>query len=256
LVETMKLINGQYQIERILTETENSILYKCWDRLRYCYVIAKVAKTEEGENQLSNEIAILKLFKQQPKCPGLPWLICEVKEGGTRYCVMEYINGYNLAEELRREVYSPGEIAEWMTEVIDIMIRLHTMKPAIIYRDLKPENIIRNFEGQITLIDYGIAKVKKDVAMRDAIATGTKEYAAPEQWGDHQGNGKYCTDERSDIYSFGKTVQAVFHMAGKKMTQNMECIILKCTGKLPMNRYNSFQELQKDWNEMMDWDFC
>lgn len=256
MVETMKLINGQYQIERILTETENSILYKCWDRIRYCYVIAKVAKTEEGENQLDNEIAILKLLKQHPKCPGLPWLIGAVRQEGIRYCVIEYINGYNLSDELTREDYSRAEIIEWMTQVIRIMIRLHTMNPAIIYRDLKPENIVRNFEGQITLIDYGIAKVKKDVAMADSIATGTKEYAAPEQWGDNQGKGKYCTDERSDIYSFGKTVQAVFSMAGKKMTQEMERIILKCTGKLPMSRYKSFQELQKDWEDMIDSDFC
>lgn len=251
----MKLINGQYQIERILTETENSILYKCWDRLRYCYIIAKVAKTEEGEHQLDNEIIILKLLKQQTRCSGLPWLIEEVTEDGVRYCVMEYINGYNLTEELMRENYSQAEIVQWMTEVIEIMIRLHTMSPVIIYRDLKPGNIIRNYEGQISLIDFGIAKIKKDVAIRDAFATGTKEYAAPEQWGDDLGKGKYCTDERSDIYSFGKTVQNVFFMAGKKMNQDMKRIISKCMGKLPMSRYQCFQDLMGDWKEMLESDF-
>lgn len=251
----MKLIRGQYQIERVLAETENSILYKCWDRLRYCYVVAKTAKTKQGEAELTNEITILKLLRQNSKSPYFPWMIGVAVEDGIRYCIMEYINGYNLMEELMREDYSRTEIVEWLTEVIQIMIRLHNMIPAVIYRDLKPSNIMRGFDGQITLIDFGIAKEKKGEAMTDSIATGTKEYASPEQWGDQKGKGRYCTDERSDIYSFGKTAQAVFDMAGKKPTEEIERMVLKCTARLPMNRYKDFRELQKDWKVMLHHEF-
>lgn len=247
---SMKLIRGQYQMERVLAETENAVLYKCWDRLRYCYVVSKVAKTRQGERELTNEIAILKLLRQEPRCHGFPWFIGVAVEEGIRYCMMEYINGYNLMEELTRTQYSRGEILEWLTELIHIMHRLHIMTPAIIYRDLKPGNIMRSFDGKITLIDYGIAKEKKGEAAADAVAAGTKEYAAPEQWGDWQGKGQYCTDERSDIYSFGKTAQAIFRMAGKKPAGEIDRILTRCTARLPLNRYGSFRELQKEWNSV------
>ncbi len=242
-------------MERVLAETENSILYKCWDRLRYCYVVTKTAKTKQGEAELSNEIGILTLLRKEPKCPYFPWMIGVTVEEGVRYCIMEYINGYNLTEELAKEDYPRTELVGWLTAVIEIMIRLHSMTPAVIYRDLKPSNIIRGYDGQIALIDYGIAKQKKSMAEADLVATGTKDFAPPEQWGDANGKGRFCTDERSDVYAFGKTAQAVFRMAGKKTTAGIDRILMKCTARLPINRYTGFPQLQMEWKEMIQHDF-
>src|SRR5205085_5103033 len=92
-------------------------------------------------------------------------------------------------------------------EVLDIGIRLctvldylHTRQPPIIFRDLKPANIMLTPDGQIYLIDFGIARHFKPGQTRDTMAFGSPGYAPPEQY------GKAQTTPRADIYSLGATL--------------------------------------------------
>ena len=94
-----------------------------------------------------------------------------------------------------------------MEEVLDIGIRLctvidylHTRQPPIIFRDLKPANIMLTPDGQIYLIDFGIARHFKPGQTRDTMAFGSPGYAPPEQY------GKAQTTPRADIYSLGATL--------------------------------------------------
>ncbi len=91
-----------------------------------------------------------------------------------------------------------------MKEVLDIGVQLcnvlnylHTRQPPIIFRDLKPDNVLRTADGQLYLIDFGIARHFKPGQARDTIAFGSPGYAAPEQY------GKAQTGPSADIYSLG-----------------------------------------------------
>ena len=77
---------------------------------------------------------------------------------------------------------------------------LHAQHPPIIVRDLKPGNIMVTPEGDVFLIDFGIARTYKAGKQSNTENLGTAIYASPE----HHGHGQ--TDARSDIYSLGATM--------------------------------------------------
>ena len=118
---------------------------------------------------------------------------------------------------------------------------------------MKPANIMLQPNGNIKLIDFGIAREYKEQNLEDTVSLGTKGYAAPEQFG-----GKGQTDQRTDIYCLGVTL---YHLVtGKnpceppyeiypirywnpKLSAGLESIILKCTQLNPEDRYQSCAEL-------------
>jgi serine/threonine protein kinase len=84
-----------------------------------------------------------------------------------------------------------------MCEVLQF---LHTQEPPIIFRDVKPANIMIMPNGQLKLIDFGIARTYKEGKRKDTMSMGTAAYAPFEQFGKGQ------TDARSDVYSLAATL--------------------------------------------------
>ena len=116
---------------------------------------------------------------------------------------MSFIQGETLQDHLN---YIPGgkipleEVLKIGTELCSVLHYLHTYQPPIIFRDLKPSNIMRDKNGHIYLIDFGIARHFKPGQEKDTASYATVGYAAPEQYGRAQ------TTPRSDIYSLGATL--------------------------------------------------
>ena len=147
--------------------------------------------------------------------PNIPRIYDHFSEAGQWYLLMDFIEGPTLEEYLANsdKGYLPLE------EVIDIGIQLctaleylHTRQPPIIFRDLKPANIIRTSNGQIFLIDFGIARHFKPGQLKDTIPFGSVGYAAPEQY------GRVQTSPRADIYSLGATLHQL--LSGHSPTLN------------------------------------
>ncbi len=82
-------------------------------------------------------------------------------------------------------------------QVCDVLAYLHSQKPPVIFRDLKPANIMLTANGEIRLVDFGIAHSFS--AVRGNSLVGTPGYAPVEQY---QG----LSDERSDLFSLGATL--------------------------------------------------
>ena len=87
----------------------------------------------------------------------------------------------------------------WAMQLCDALSYLHSQNPPIIYRDMKPANVMLKPEGNIKIIDFGIAREYKEQNLADTTVLGTKGYAPPEQY-----SGQ--TDPRSDIFALGMTM--------------------------------------------------
>jgi hypothetical protein len=109
----------------------------------------------------------------------------------------------------------------------------------VIFRDLKPANIMLTRQGHVYLIDFGIARRFAPEKSKDTGPLGSPGYAAPEQYGRAQ------TDERTDIYGLGATLQALF--TGRDLLELRQGLLSLRPNPLPA-------ELQALLNSMLEAD--
>jgi serine/threonine protein kinase/ERCC4-related helicase len=141
------------------------------------------------------------------KHPRLP-VVLTYEQG---YMVMEFVEGKNFEEHIEQLKRDTGwntqetylqQVADWGLQMADVLHYLHSQKPyPVIHRDIKPSNIILRPNGQLALIDFGIARHFKPEKLaqriKDTCPAGTEGYMAPEFV-----NFK-ISDPRCDIYSLG-----------------------------------------------------
>ena len=113
------------------------------------------------------------------------------------YLVMEYIDGTTLRDVLRS---GPPPTVEHALRVTAGVLRAlaHSHRHGIVHRDIKPANVMLTSDGQVKVMDFGIARDARNTGMtQTSVVVGTAQYLAPEQ---AQGRG---TDERADLYAVG-----------------------------------------------------
>lgn len=152
---------------------------------------------------------------------------------------------YDDSDTIVIEEYIPGYTSDSITlsgsafykvimQVFNSVEDLHSA--GIIHRDIKPENILITSEYKAYLIDFGISRFYSAGAGSDTTKLGTKGFASPEQYGYQQ------TDFRSDIYSMGKTMDAL--VKNNNIHTNLKAVISKATSFDPDNRYADVAELR------------
>jgi tRNA A-37 threonylcarbamoyl transferase component Bud32 len=135
--------------------------------------------------------------------PNLPRVYETFSEQGRHYLAMDYIAGETLEQRQQRAggaALPEAEVLGWARQICDVLTYLHGQRPPVIFRDLKPANIMLTADGQIKLIDFGIARVFAPGRTRDTQVLGTPGFAPPEQY------GKAQTDARADVYAMGCTL--------------------------------------------------
>lgn len=173
---------------------------------------------------------------------GVPAVKECVADDGKLIVVEEYVQGRSLKQVLDDQGLLNAEQAyEIAVQLVDILVRLHQLEPAIVHRDIKPSNIIIEKNGHVNLIDFNAARHVNADKNEDTRMLGTVYFAAPEQFGFGQ------SDERTDIYGLGATINYI--MTGDKPGAGIaECrfsdILKKCLMVDAKDRYQSAAELR------------
>ncbi len=192
-----------------------------------------------------------------------------IEEDGKKAFVMEYIDGNNLRDEAERLApLSTDVIKNWLSQILAALGYCHSK--GMVHRDIKPSNFMITAEGQVKLLDFGIAKNTESNTEYTQTGTsqmmGTPIYMSPEQILETK-----SVDLRSDIYSVGVVLWQF--VTGKKPYDSQtlssfqvqtlivneplpstgskfDAIISKCTAKNPANRFQNCAEIQKEFDKL------
>ena len=256
MLEIGSLVDGKYKILNVIGHGGMSVVYMAInEKANKTWAIKEVRKDgkldfEEVKQGLTVETNMLKKLRHN----NLPSIVDVIEDEDTFIIVMDYIEGKPLSDAIQEYGAQPQEsVIKWAKQLCNVLGYLHSQTPAIIYRDMKPSNVMLKPDGNLVLIDFGIAREYKEQNLADTACLGTIGYAAPEQFG-----GRGQTDARTDIYCLGATLHHLItgqdpckppyarypirHYNGALST-GLEEILLKCTRDNPEERYQSCAEL-------------
>lgn len=163
----------------------------------------------------------------------VPALDDGVTDDGSPFLVMEFLDGETLESRWQRcdGVLPVLDVFYLMEPLLDVLRASH--ERGIVHRDIKPDNVFLTVEGEIKLLDFGIARMaesRRNLRTQVGATMGTPSYMAPEQargrWED--------VDERSDIWSLGATMFAL--ICGRTVHEaatNNELLLASMTAPAP-----------------------
>ena len=222
---------------------------------RYC-ILEPLGKGGGGKVYLARdlELGVLWAVKEIPVSgrnearmllklshPSLPKMVDYIEDDQKCYLVMEYVKGKSLGEYIRSgERFSIKEIIKYGIEITEIFVYFHNQKPPVYYGDLKPDNLMLGENGRLYLIDLGGAV--NGYKYQHKVCTGTNGFAAPEQYGLFQSDG------RADIYALGVLLNIMLtgeHPSRKLASGRMGRIVQRCTMVNPEKRYKNILHLME-----------
>jgi CheY-like chemotaxis protein/predicted Ser/Thr protein kinase len=220
--------------------------------------VAKIPFLKAANVKFRKEAAICR--KLDPH-PGVARLIGTLEDEGKLIIIQEYIEGQTLGDMLDRQLPRPL-VERIILQLIEVVAHAH--KNRIMHRDIKPNNIIIQPNGDLKLLDFGVAKMlgEKEIS---ATMVGSRPFMAPEQI-----MGQ--SERRSDIWAIGVlmyllyTGELPFYSEVEKLLidqileqepippreenpeipPDLETIILKCLKKKLEERYPSAVALRDD----------
>lgn len=239
-------------------------VYKARDRETGEIVALKLLKPEIASDQammdrFKNELLFARKITHKN--------VCRVHEfnriAGIAYTSMEFVEGESLRSVLNRFGGLPLRKAnDLVLQICSGLKEAHAQ--GIVHRDLKPENVMIDAQGNVKIMDFGIARSMEAVTRLTGSMVGTPAYMAPEQVA-----GK-PVDYRTDVYSLGLILYEMFtgtqafradnavavalkqmreppvppHEVDPQIPVSIERAILKCLEKEPGKRFQSIAELE------------
>ena len=194
-----KKLDGRYLLEELVGEGGMANVYRAMDLKEQRTVAVKILKEECTESE-----EMVRRFKNESKAisilnhPGIVKVYDVSVTDKIQYMVMEYVDGITLKEylSLRGGPLTWKETLHFITQVLEALSHAHSK--GVVHRDVKPQNIMLQSNGQVKLMDFGIARFSQaeNYALGDK-AIGSVHYISPEQ-----AKGM-PTDATTDIYSVG-----------------------------------------------------
>ena len=266
-------INDRYQIIKLIGEGGMANVYLAYDTILDRNVAVKVLRGD-----LANDEKFVRRFQREALSasslshPNIVEVYDVGEDNGEYYIVMEYIEGKQLKELLKkRGKLTTPEVVDIMLQITDGLSVAHDSY--IIHRDIKPQNIMILENGLVKITDFGIAMALNSTQLTQTNSVmGSVHYLPPEQ-----ASGKGST-LKSDIYSMGilmyelltgsvpfkgenaveialKQIKEPMPSVREKLPdvpQSVENIIIKATAKNVKNRYNDAREMNEDLRTCLD----
>jgi serine/threonine protein kinase len=260
------LLGGRYRIVQALGKGGFGAVYKAVDTRFQGQRVVAIKEMSDAQLSQSERAQALQDFRHEANLlvqlnhPYLPNVSDFFEEAGKAYLVMEFVEGTTL-EKKQEQAGGPLDeslVMGWALQLCTVLHYLHTRPHPIIFRDMKPSNVMVTDEGEIKLIDFGIARMFKASATKDTTLLGSVGYAPLEQYGRGQ------SDARSDIYALGATLYDLLtkempadaptrrvnpqafippRQLNPAITPSTEAIVLKAMGENPQDRYQSAAEM-------------
>ena len=192
-----RVFNNRYQITERIGIGGMAEVYRAQDNVLGRMVAVKVMLPQYAADQ-----SFTQRFKQEAASAAnlqSPYIVNVYDWGqdeGTYYIVMEYVRGSDLKTAInQRGAINQRKVAEIGSQVCQALSVAHGLD--IIHRDIKPQNIMVQPDGNVKVMDFGIARAKNSTKEQTSSVLGTAHYISPEQ-----AQGKELT-ATSDIYSLG-----------------------------------------------------
>jgi serine/threonine-protein kinase len=190
---------GKYRITQLIAQGGMGAVYKAVHPTLKRNVILKKL-TARGSPQFierfRREARIMMDFKHD----GIVTVYDHFKEGNSYYIVLEYVDGFSLAELIRRRRAIPDELGLYIFLQVCLALK-YAHDSGVIHRDIKPSNILISRKGEVKLVDFGIAgyEEERDEALTTpGMTLGTLAYMPPEQFKNTKN-----VDKCADIYAMG-----------------------------------------------------
>lgn len=220
-----EIIDNRYRIIRELARGGMGAVYLVNDiRLHKDWAAKIVVGLED------NELLALKKVSH----PLFPRIVDSIATDDGVWIIMDYFEASNLKEAVKDMSFTIDRIYDIAISLAEALNYLHTLPLPMLYMDCKPSNVLITKDGNIRLIDLGSVYIPN--APNPGRVSGTPGYASPEQ------RKNLHIDARSDIYSFGKTMEFILRNVNLKKSHDyreLKEIIKRCTAFYPGDRYSS-----------------
>ena len=260
-----KVLGGRYQVQDKIGTGGMATVFRGRDE-----VLGRTVAIKTMLPQYAGDPSFAARFKQEAQAAAAlqsPYIVSVYdwgKDGDTYYIIMEYLRGTDLKSGIKKHgALDCKKVAQIGSQIAQALSVAHNHD--IIHRDIKPQNIMVQPDGNIKVMDFGIARAKNSHLTQDNSVLGTAHYVSPEQT---QGKELGPT---TDIYSLGivmyesATGQVPFQgddaitVALKQVNEqpkppsqlnpnvdpSLEAIILKCMQKDPAARFQTAEELNR-----------
>jgi beta-lactam-binding protein with PASTA domain/predicted Ser/Thr protein kinase len=269
-----RLLGGRYQVGELLGYGGMAEVHKGRDLRLGRDVAIKMLRTD-----LARDATFQERFRREAQNSAAlnhPAIVAvydtgeEISATGEKlpFIVMEFVNGRTLKEVLAQEQrLQPRRALETIADICAALEFSH--RHGIIHRDIKPGNVMITQNGQVKVMDFGIARALASGATtmtQTSAVIGTAQYLSPEQ-----ARGE-SVDARSDVYAAGcvlfelvighppfvgdspvsvayqhvREEPRVPSSVNREVPPEIDAIVLKALSKNPLNRYQSAQEMRAD----------
>ena len=251
---------GKYQVLESIGEGGFGRVFRGYDAVLKRNVAIKTCSLHEAtmRERFAREAEIAANLRH----PNIVTVYDFGEQDGEPYIVQEYLDGEDLDRKIKREeALGAATVVGWLRQIADGLLFAHGR--GVVHRDVKPGNLRVLPDGQIRIMDFGIAKLLQSERQltQSGCSLGTVGYLAPEQLrgGD--------IDHRVDIFSFGvvayelvarqrpfdgdSVTEVMFRIAHKdppplrelapSCSPRLVALIERCLQKAPENRFASFQ---------------
>lgn len=266
-----RMLNNRYQITERIGLGGMAEVYRAQDNVLGRMVAVKVMLPQYAE-----DATFAARFRQEAAAAAnlqSPYIVNVYdwgQDNGTYYIVMEFVRGSDLKTAInQRGAINQRKVAEIGSQVCQALSVAHGMD--IIHRDIKPQNIMVQPDGNVKVMDFGIARAKNSLLAKTSAVLGTAHYISPEQ-----AQGKDLTPA-SDIYSLGVVLYEsvtgklpfdgpdAVSVAMKQVQETplppsqvnpdidagLEAIILKAMSKNPLDRFATALDMRSALNDFL-----